>query len=489
MKAGFLLVSALFGLVLPGRAQSTGSAADPAALSALRQRFQALLNEAEIAPRTRWLAALEALERQKVAEGDFAGAAEVRGRRLGQASPAANGAPARPPVVLNAASARTTNAVDFADGKKDVARFRRSGALMEWELPGQIPGSYQVNLVFSVMGSTDQNDQLDPYADPQVSLPARNPEELDESAAGGVVEFRKITNLKEGGALLRRSVRSTGGWAKSRMLNLGVVDLDSKIVKFSLRAVEALPAGAMDFHRLELVPVNREAAAATPVETGSPRELARLKEVYQKQFTDQTRSLHVRYLKNLGDLEVAATRSGDTELLAQVRQERKRLEGGNPAATTDSSAGNGHVLPVVEKLHMMVRGEAKLTNQGDYLTRLRPAKTGEVIWKLAGLGVPSGTYHVIVDCRMSALNGGTATIQAGSTGAAEPGPPLSFKVSGAEATSVLEPAKNAVVRTVQAGVVTIPKGSQYLTLRVDSLDNPQSWLFDLKSLTLTPVTP
>lgn len=480
MKAGALLLLVFFALNGPVMAQSS---TDPPALTALRQKFQALLLDADAAPRARWLAAMEALERQKVTEGDFAGAAAIRGKRLGQASVSAAAPPALAPVVLTGASARTTTGVDFADGKKEVARFRRSGALMEWELPGQVPGYYEVKLVFSVMGPNDLNDQLDPYADPGVPLPARDPSTGDQSAAGGVMEFRKITNLKEGGVLLRRSVRSTGGWATARSLTMGKVELDGKIVKFSLRAVDSLPAGVMDFHRLELVPLAREITTSIPADPAGLKELARLKEVYQKQFSDQTRSLTARYLQNLGDLEVAATRSGDIELLAQVRQERKRFEGAGNGAVAVASAATVHLLPVVEKLHMMVRGEAKMTNQNDYLTRLRPPKTCEVIWNLAGLGVPSGSYHVIVECRMTGQNGGSATIQAGSPGG-EPGPPLSFKV---EAPAAEETSK--VPKNLEAGTVAIPKGSQYLTLRVDTLTNPQSFLFDLKSLRLTPVSP
>jgi hypothetical protein len=36
--------------------------------------------------------------------------------------------------------------------------------------------------------------------------------------------------------------------------------------------------------------------------------------------------------------------------------------------------------------------------------------------------------------------------------------------------------------------VVIPKGSQYLTLRVDSLTDPGGSLFDLKAIGLMPLT-
>jgi hypothetical protein len=47
----------------------------------------------------------------------------------------------------------------------------------------------------------------------------------------------------------------------------------------------------------------------------------------------------------------------------------------------------------------------------------------------------------------------------------------------------------SMTRSFKAGKVIIPKGSEYLTLRVDSLKVPDGGLFDLKSLRMTPVAP
>ena len=58
---------------------------------------------------------------------------------------------------------------------------------------------------------------------------------------------------------------------------------------------------------------------------GSLKELERLKEVYQKQFTELTRGVTAKYAKALGDLEITAARTRDTETLALVRQEKQRM--------------------------------------------------------------------------------------------------------------------------------------------------------------------
>jgi len=458
--------------------------AEPAALSALRSRYQALLAEAEGPSRAQWLASLEALERQRAATGDFAGAAALRSKRLAWQNPGAASAAGTPEdITLRVASAKTAVGVEPLDAKKAAVRFRRSGAQLEWEWPVRLPGDYQVFLVCGVLGNIDQSGSADPFLDPTVPLPPRPAGTAGETDAGGVVEFRRLGNLKESPAVLRCSVRSTGGWAVTRRLPMGTMTLDGKPLRFSLKAVDALPAGVMDFHRLELVPVDRSA----PADAQGLKELARLKEVYQKQFGDLTKNATAKYLKTLGEWEVNAGRQGDNDTVALVRQERKRLEGGSSTVEPADRAAS-HLLPVTEKLYLLVRGEAKLTNQGDYLTRMRPANSCEVVWKLAGLGVPSGTYQVEMECRIAANHGGTALLSAGSPGGST-GPALSITVDGPDEKEQirLEKSKTFLLRKVAAGTVTIPKGSQYLTLKVDSLLNAAGALCELKSLRLTPV--
>lgn len=492
MKQIFWVAAAVAGLAVGSLAQP---GPDPAALTALRLRYQALLQEAEGPPRSRWLTAMEALERQKVMDGDFDAAAALRERRLAlQKAPGTAGA-AQTGIILRAATAKSGSGVDFPDAKKEVGRFRRPGAVMEWELPGQTPGTYQVNLVCGVMGAEDRNALPDPLSDPRVPLPPRTDDNGSEATAGGVVEFRKLTNLKEGGALLRRTVRSTGGWTMMRTLPLGIVELDSKIVKFSLRAADAHSDGLMDFQSLELIPLGRASAGPGPPDPAGLKTLARLKEVYQKQFADQTKTITAKYLKSLGDLEVVASRSRDNESLALVRQEKKRFERGS-AASSAEGPGKAHVLPVTEKLYMLIRGEAKLTNQGDYLTRMRPANACEVTWKLAGLGVASGTYTVEVDCRLTPEHGGTAVLATSTPGGAA-GPPLDMLVAAPKFSTDQIVTKRkpdgspgtSTTSTFTVGKLTIPKGAEYLVLRVTSLLVPDGALLDLKSLRLTPVAP
>ena len=490
MKHKVMLLTALCcGASLREQAQAQAVPGDPPALVALRQRYQKYLQEAESGPRTRWLAGLEAMERRKAGEGDFAAAAALKERRLSLAN-AASAAPAtaRPNIELKAAKARDSSGIDYADNQKEVGRFRRTGAFLEWELPGQPAGIYQVNLVCGVLGAENGNTD-DPPTEKDL-LPGPGEGYVNSITAGGVVEFRILTSLKDGGPVLRRTLRSTGGWTKTRVLSLGQLELDGKSVKFSLRAAGALPAGLMDFHRVELV-ASKASGSQTETTAAKPKELERLQDVYQKQFTEQTRTLNARFLKSLADLEGQAGRNGNSALAALVRQERMKLESGaagSNAGPTPAPAGQKYLLPVNDKLNLMVRGEAKMTNQGDYLTRMRPAKTCAISWKLAGLGVPSGAYTVELDCRLTLDHGGSATLLTETPGGV-PGPALGFSVHAVKAGDSVKPVKEWESRLLKPGRVIIPKGAMYLTLKVDSLVNPAASLFELKSLKLTPVPP
>ncbi|MES2709514.1 MAG: hypothetical protein V4726_23155 [Verrucomicrobiota bacterium] len=474
------------GISLFAWAQSPppASSVDPAALTALRQRYQTLLSEAGKPSLSRWLTALGSLEKQRVATGDFDGAARVRGKisALRGSTPAGSGqsaaAAGRPSIFLRPGQARTTPGVEFTDAAKETLRFKKTGGSLEWELSSVIPGIYDVRLTFGVFGPGDQNDLPDPMVTPPAGSPDPVPGNgapplpvpLRSDAGGGALEFRRISNFGAGASVLRRTIRPTGGWATYRTLSLGTMDFDSRLAKLSLRAVDCLPMGLMDFRSIELVP------AAAPGSAGYPKDLARLKEVYQKQFTEYTRPVNAKYLKSLTDLEAQMALTKDTDTLALIRQEKKRLDRGGDDT---QQAPMTFQLPVNDSLVATIRGEARLTSQKDFLIRLRPAGGCEIIWKLTRLGIPPGQYKVQIDCRLTAETGGTASLFS-MAGGGTPDPAL---------TITIPPAGEPVPLTsFNPGTVTIGKGSDHLFLRVTSLEKSDGSLCDLKSLRLTPVT-
>lgn len=504
------------GPAAPSPTPAGSKTSDPMALASLRKRYQLLLASAGKPSMDRWVAALEALEKQRIASGDFDGAARARGKISalqgkggagsgGRAAPATTAsltASARIPILLRPGAARTSPGVEFTGTGRQTLRFKKTGASLEWDLTNAQPGAYEVRLTYGSFGPADESGAADPRSTPQaVPVPAQGtPPDQSQPAfqqsgdrAGGAVEFRRISSLGTGSVMLRRTIHPTSGWAAYRTISLGTMALDSRIAKFSLRAVECQSMGLMDFRTLELVPADASAGTGTgadsppavtagPVpEPGSsayPKELTRLKEVYQKSFIEQTRAANAKYFKNLTDLEAQIALTKDTDTLALLRQEKKLVERGGdrtvqPAITFD--------LPVNDSLVATIRGEARLTSQKDYLIRLRPAGGCEIIWKLTRLGIPPGDYDVRMDYRTSAEGGGSATLFAQTGGGS--GPP-----SGALNLLIPNSGNPGDQQTIAPGRVSIAKGADHLFLRVTGLSNSDGSLCDLKRLHLTPVS-
>ncbi|RYD32607.1 MAG: hypothetical protein EOP86_15320 [Verrucomicrobiaceae bacterium] len=483
------------GLSLISGAQAPATASsvkDPPALTALRQRCQSVLADTGKAAQERWLAVLDALEKRRVAVGDLAGAARVRekmvslrgGARADGMPDAGGGSGSRPVLRLRPDQARVIGAVEHPEPGKPNLRFKRAGGALEWQLPTAATGFYDVRLTFGTAGPGNENDQPDPLRKPSAGPPLLRPPgggpegvvtppgpplPRRNDAGGGIVEFRMV-NPATGSSVLHRTIRPTGGWEIYQTLSLGAVELTGPRVGVSLHALDCQPMGLMDFRGLELLPTT---AAPSP---GNP-ELTRLKEVYQRQFAEQTRTLNAKYLKSLTDLEARISLTKDTDTLAQLRQEKKRMEQGSGDSLL---APVTFRLPVNDSLVTTIRGEARLTSQKDYLIRLRPAGSCEIIWKLTKLGIPPGTYEVELECRLSPETGGAASLfSTGGGGSATP--------DAALAISVAPGGGEGVTTVIRPGKVTIGKGSDHLFLRVNSLAKSDGSLCDLKGLRLTSV--
>ncbi|MDB6136409.1 MAG: hypothetical protein JWM59_4652 [Verrucomicrobiales bacterium] len=488
-----------FGLTAAGLSVISGAQApapasplkDPSALTALRQRYRSVLTDTGKAAQERWLTVLNALEKQRITAGDLTGAARVREKMLslrGGARP--NGMPdtgsgygSRSPLQLRSDQARMIGAVEHSEPGKPNLRFKRAGGALEWQLPNAASGFYEVRLTFGTLGPGNENDQPDPLQKPSAGpppfrppgggpegvVPPGPPLPRRNNAGGGIVEFRMVSP-GTGPSVLHRTIRPTGGWEVYQTLSLGVVEIAGPRAVISLRALDCQPMGLMDFRGLELLPTT----ARPPL---SNIELTHLREVYQRQFAEQTRTLNAKYLKSLTDLEARIPLTKDTDTLAQLRQEKKRLEQGSGDSLLTPITFR---LPVNDSLATTIRGEARLTSQKDYLIRLRPAGSCEIIWKLTKLGIPPGTYDVELECRLSPETGGTASLfSTGGGGSATPDASLPISVaSGGE---------GGIATIIRPGRVTIGKGSDHLLLRVNSLAKSDGSLCDLKGLRLTSI--
>jgi hypothetical protein len=124
------------------------------------------------------------------------------------------------------------------------------------------------------------------------------------------------------------------------------------------------------------------------------------------------------------------------------------------------------------------------------LTKLRPANSASIIWKLAACNVRSGVYTVEIKGRVPVNGGGTATLAASGSSSGKPldilVKPVTISLTKPKKTDSAADTPTAESRTLQPGSITIGKGAETLTLAVTGLTHPDSgWLMDISQITLT----
>ena len=481
---------------LPGLNSQVTDPVVPPALLAAKARMADSLAVADRTVTSQWLTSLAELEKSRAVAGDYDGALRVRQRRE-QALLSAGTDDGRSPVVLTVGN-NTRKGTGLLVADAATAEFRASGASIEWELTGDYRGWYEVLLTHAVMGNKDHSDEITPVVG---NLPSSARKRTDSSSsssstpqAGGVAAFQSISGLGGSSLVLRREIVSTGGWNSYRTVSMGRIQFPSqtRLGKFRLSAEDVASPGLMHMRQLELVPVAEPAQA----KEGENAELARVKEAFSREFRTRSSVSIAQYRRDLEAMEQRATRSKDIDLLARVQEELRLLTSAPEILAFSSnseiaSAPQNITLPVANSFGCQFRGETVIDSAKKFLTKLRPAGSASVTWRLPVFGVPSGVYQVSIDCRVPVSGGGTATLTPGGTGGALAGKALKVNIKpvatparrAKKPTSSDEPL-TADRRTEQPGEIVIGKNAETLTLTVDSVVHSDGWLMDLSSISL-----
>jgi hypothetical protein len=469
---------------------------EPPGLALLRAFYAESIAASDRAVNRRWIVSLLALEKSRVAAGDYDGAERVRRRREEAISLAVND-DGRMTVRLSSMELTKKGSGLAIDESSGVVTVSSAGAFLEWDVSGELIGWYEVRLTHAVAGSGDRTAGVQPVSGP---LPAdrRGKRNDSDPPAGGWVSFENASSLGGNGTVLRREIVSTGGWNAWRTVSLGKLEVTGRIAgriaEFKLTAEEAGPDGLMRFRELELVPVPPPGAA----ENGAA-PLTAAREVFEKQFRSQTQATTNRYRDSLSALEQQALRAKDTDAVVRVREEKLRLQ--HPAklalGTADETAAQSVpvTLGVGNGFNCQYRGEITLDSTRTSLTKLRPAGAATITWRLPAFSVASGTYRVELRGRVPANGGGTATLAAFGPSNAASGTPLKLTVESLATPEAArrKPEDGAAApapaeRPVAAGVMVIGKGAETLALTVSSLTHADGWLLDLSAVTLTRAT-
>jgi hypothetical protein len=259
-----------------------------------------------------------------------------------------------------------------------------------------------------------------------------------------------------------------------------------RIAKFKLTADEASGGGLMLFRELELVPV-----APPPEAHDGNAKLAKARETFVREFRVHAQPAVRNYREKLARLEELARRANDTDAVVRIREERVLLQTPDKLAlnTGADPAGVPVTLEVNDSFNCQFSGDTALDGARSHLTKLRPAGSASVTWRLPASNVGSGTYTVQVRGRLPAKSGGTASLAARGEANKPAGTPLKVVVDP-DATAESRPKRPAGAAPLPADAVTeagplvIARGAETLTLSVESLKHADGGLMDLSGITL-----
>ncbi|HWB05651.1 MAG TPA: hypothetical protein VG796_21710 [Verrucomicrobiales bacterium] len=466
----------------------------PPALAALRARYAESIVSADCAAISQWLPALAALEKTRATAEDYEGADAVR-RRAEQALAVAGTDDGRIPIRLSSRDIAGKGSGLKVDDSAGIITISSGGAFLDWEVSGEIKGWYEARLTHAVAGRKDRTAEITPFTGPLTQERRNRKSGPDDSGAqSGWISFQNVSNLNRDELVLRREIVSTGGSHEWVTVPLGRLEIPGRLAKFRLVNDEA-GSNPLRFRSLELVPVPAPATG----EDGAAR-LAKAREVFNREFRIQTQASNNHYRDSLTQQELQARRANDTDTQVRLRDEKERLAK-TPEQLALGEAGESgsrntpivmDVAPSSASFKFSYRGDITPDSTRTGLTKLRPANSASITWKLAACHVGSGVYSVEIKGRVPLNGGGTATLAATGPGGAAFGKPLNIEVKPVvssskpkKAESGSEAAPGPENRTLQAGSVAIGKGAESLTLTVTGLTHSDGWLMDLQQLTLT----
>lgn len=479
--------------LIPAGTAMAQEAAAPAELAALQAGYRESISIADRAVLSQWISSLGQVEKERVAAGDYQGAERVRSRREEIVSRLGTN-DGRVSRLLSASDlSNKGSGLTVNDGGRTVT-LSSTGAFLEWEVTGDFKGWYEVKLTHAVAGTGDHTAEVAPATGLFTGdkKPKKNDPYNPVSATGGWVSFQHVSGLKRNDTALRREIVSTGGFNAFRTVSLGRMEIKGSLAKFKLAADEAGKLGLMHFKNIELVPMPPPSVSATEGE----QELAKARELFDKEFRTQTQAASTRYRDALTQLE-QQFRHKDTDALVRVRDEKTKLiRSPEQLALGSDDAATASVPPIrldaTNTLGCQFRGDIRPDAARSILTNLRPAGSAAVTWRLAAYNVGSGIYRVTIKGRVPLLCGGTATLTASGPANTPAGKPLNIVVEPLvtiesrvkkPTPGVTQPA--AGNRDVDAGALVVEKGAETLTLAVTGLTHVDGSLMDVACLTLT----
>jgi hypothetical protein len=431
--------------------------AEAPALVALRKSHQAALKARQDALLKKHVEALRAMEAARVAQRDYAGAAQAADALANLEKSVDTGSHSGPGFTLNS---RVPHSVSFgATNKLGGFQMNKANSVVRWDGVSLPAGRYQVKMTYEV--------PIPPGGLPSNSSDSGIKSSAPEPAFGGIVTFGEVTSIN-GSAALKFKVERTTEAVEKNTVDLGFITTSTSRPTFAFKAVDAKSEGVLTLLALELF--------QAPIDSGpnpdaQAKELLILREDYRKQLQDKTAGANKFWLTKLQELFKSATDTSNTAALELIKPELTRVtQLMNPADPAVAGSAKRVLLPAVDPIVATFNSEIRYSTTKDCLQRLRPAGA-RVSFKLAAAQVQPGRYQVELNINSGYGMGGAYLLTCGTS-----------KISGElQGESSLVRRKVSVPKTL-----VIKPDAKYLEFSVESLALSTGSLCELRSIELIP---
>ena len=288
-------------------------AAEPESLVKLRALFEQKARIASGLWNDYYAKALQSLETELATKGDYEQARAVKARRDELAAASASvSAPIVNAISLTAENARFSGAVSAKGG--DLVGWRTSTCAAEWTLPRLAPGSYRLELSYSM-------SDRPPDPDSPSSLRPADPVKTAAFA------FREMSLLGSA-ARNQRSLTLEGTAASDFKTILVEQPLELTRPPFTLRltATASYPANVIAIRDVKLVPMPAAGAAASTA-AGTPAssmagELEKLRQAHSQQLIAARKPVVDSYLSGLATTLPAAADAEERDSILEAERRR-----------------------------------------------------------------------------------------------------------------------------------------------------------------------
>ncbi len=343
-------------------------------LAQLRQQY---LQRAMSSGRTltdQFTSALQTLERDLAANGDYDQALIAQKRRLSLQESYRNAftdSGLTNSIVLKPGKCKTVGSVTYDRMDDLLTGWKSVGSLATWDVLQVSPGLYDVSVTYAAGLGTEAPPR------PAAGAPPPDP------SSGGEFDFYEDTSLSGATQNHRMgSVQSTGDWSTFTTLQLPPMQLQRTNARFALRATRLRGYGSlMNLKEIKLTPA-KPAAPATDPTVAAVDEFAKLHADHITHMKSIATPLVDIYLAALKTIEADSTAKNDADSIAAIQAEAARTklwlenpmsEDGTKRITSDLSTEG---LEVLADAHFVPdaasAGDRFRINQGgkEYLIRL-----------------------------------------------------------------------------------------------------------------------